>query len=128
MTPLAAASSGGHTDIVRNLLNVGALVDLPALPFSRSPLYLAAQHGHTEVVNLLLAHGVDAGRVSLSMSHVPSATAFVSLFTCYFSVSYTLQQSTVYMQMSSCLFLASLCFLYNSPAPVSRSCSVSVSW
>ncbi|CAG2255177.1 unnamed protein product [Mytilus edulis] len=57
--PLNIACEGGHTHIVRALLQNHADVSLCNLD-GKSPLYLACTCGHTEVVKLLLQKNADA--------------------------------------------------------------------
>lgn len=58
LSPLYAAAVRGHIDVVRLLLNRGAIVR-PADPDIPPPLYGAVQGGHRNVVELLLASGAD---------------------------------------------------------------------
>ena len=55
---LHAASSSGHVDIVRMLLNRGASVDLPGR-FGATPLMAAAGYGHLSTVHVLLQHSAN---------------------------------------------------------------------
>lgn len=57
-TPLHYAVSGGGTDVVRWLLEQGAVIDAPA-PNRSTPLMMAARYGASESVELLLARGAD---------------------------------------------------------------------
>jgi hypothetical protein len=57
-TPLIWASSRGHTEAVRLLLEAGADVDLEAND-GQTALMRAADYGHAEVVELLLKSGAD---------------------------------------------------------------------
>jgi ankyrin repeat protein len=54
------ASGGGHTEIVRLLLNKGADIDARINVDGVTSLILAARFGHTEIVKLLLGKGVNA--------------------------------------------------------------------
>ena len=55
---LHGASSSGHVDIVRELLNRGASVDLPGR-FGATPLMAAAGYGHLPTVHVLLQHSAN---------------------------------------------------------------------
>ena len=57
-TPLIWASSRGHTETVRLLLEAGADVNLTAND-GQTALMRAADYGHAEVVELLLKSGAD---------------------------------------------------------------------
>lgn len=59
MTPLHHAVYGGHLDVVRLLLDHGALPGVNSSPMVRH----AANNGRVEVVRLLLDHDADATRV-----------------------------------------------------------------
>ena len=50
-TSLHLASAGGHTDVVRLLLQCGATPDC-STERSHRPLHLAAQYGHSSVVGV----------------------------------------------------------------------------
>jgi hypothetical protein len=58
-TPLFMAAQEGYVEIVRVLLEHGALVDTAPTDNS-SPLVMAVGEGYPEVVQLLLEHGADA--------------------------------------------------------------------
>ena len=55
---LHAASSGGHLDIVRELLKRGASVDLPGR-FGATPLMAAAGFGHLSILFVLLQYSAN---------------------------------------------------------------------
>ena len=57
-TPLTAASSAGHSDIVRYLLENSAYVN-ETDHFGRSALHLASDNGHLDIVNMLIFKGAD---------------------------------------------------------------------
>jgi ankyrin repeat protein len=57
ITPLALAAQKGHLEIVKELLNMGALIDNS--PNSFTPLHHAVKNGHLEVVKELLNKGAD---------------------------------------------------------------------
>lgn len=57
-TALWAASTGGHLDVVKVLVENGASVNQPTLTQS-TPLRGASFHGHMEVMDYLLASGAD---------------------------------------------------------------------
>ncbi|KAG1672377.1 hypothetical protein FOA52_010995 [Chlamydomonas sp. UWO 241] len=52
-TPLLAAASGGHSDVVTTLLNARASVD-KATNHEETPLSVAAFYGHEGMVTMLL--------------------------------------------------------------------------
>lgn len=55
-TPIVFAAQNGHTEVVRVLLDAGALADLQ-VDDGLTGLILAAQNGHGEIVELLLTAG-----------------------------------------------------------------------
>ncbi|VDI29237.1 Hypothetical predicted protein [Mytilus galloprovincialis] len=57
-TPLLLATTFGHTDIVKLLINHNCDID-PHDWFPITPLYLAALCNHVEIVGVLLEHGCD---------------------------------------------------------------------
>jgi len=57
VTPLMAASHGGHVELVRRLLAAGARTD-PVDRLHKPAIVYAAGQGHAEIVALLLDHGV----------------------------------------------------------------------
>jgi ankyrin repeat protein len=57
-TPLRAASSRGHIDVVRVLLDQGANVN--TIDKRKTPLYSAYRSQQLEIMRLLLEHGADA--------------------------------------------------------------------
>jgi len=61
-TPLCHASYEGEADIVKLLLEKGALVDGNDLT-ATTPLMLAAQEGHLEIVKILLNEGAELHRL-----------------------------------------------------------------
>ncbi len=67
ITPLWSASQNGHADVVRELINAGALLDVMPYKESRLPIHQAAQGGHLEVIQTLLEFGA---------SLTPEANAF----------------------------------------------------
>ncbi|CAM9377579.1 unnamed protein product [Chrysoparadoxa australica] len=69
-SPLGIASSRGHADCVKALLEAGAEVDL----FSgerRSALHAACEAGHLPVVQLLLHYGADVNACTQTMHLTP---------------------------------------------------------
>lgn len=54
-TPLHYASDGGHTSIVKSLLNAGAEINRRD-QYGRSPIQLAAMYGHVATARAILAH------------------------------------------------------------------------
>lgn len=57
-TPLHYAASGGHTQVMRFLLDKNAYIDA-ASPSGNTPLMMAVLYGSEDSVELLLAHGAD---------------------------------------------------------------------
>jgi ankyrin repeat protein len=57
-TPINEAATYGHLDVVRYLLQAGAVLDTTEP--EQNPLFGAIYGGNLEVVKLLLAHGIDA--------------------------------------------------------------------
>lgn len=53
--PIIEAASNGHVEIVKLLIEKGAVID----PRDNEPLRLASKHGHLEVVKLLLKNGAN---------------------------------------------------------------------
>ena len=74
-TPLLEASLGGHSDIVRYLLEQNADVNEADI-FGRSALYYAYQNGHLDVVNMLLSKGADIKAVA-AIGHTPLIKAIL---------------------------------------------------
>lgn len=72
------ASAGGHTDVVRLLLQAGAVPD-SSTERDHRPLHLAAQYGHSPVIQ------VRCVRWSLLLSTVRSF-GFISVYTVDFSL------------------------------------------
>jgi ankyrin repeat protein len=82
------ASSNGHIDVVKLLLEHGA--DVKAIGMSlrhfsssfhsqlkvdesnNTALHMASSNGHTNVVKLLLEHGADVKATSMSLRHLSS--------------------------------------------------------
>lgn len=59
ITALMLASRDGHTEIVKLLIDAGALVNTETYEHGYTALYLASMKGHLEVVKLLIANGAD---------------------------------------------------------------------
>ncbi len=55
--PLATASFNGHLDIVKLLLQNGAIIDVSSS--EKNPLFSAIYNGHFEVVKCLVESGID---------------------------------------------------------------------
>ncbi len=72
-TPLMEASQGGHSGVVRLLLNAGAEVDHQS-KFGSSALILSAANGYDEIVAILLENGANSnlrkrnGKTALMMA------------------------------------------------------------
>jgi len=64
ISALHAAAGGGHTEIVRMLLDHHADVNVISTSKGISALHAAAGGGHTEIVRMLLDHHVDVNVVS----------------------------------------------------------------
>lgn len=62
-TPLHYAATGPEPQIVKLLIERGAVVDAEA-PDKTTPLMMAARYGKEESVDLLLAHGADPKRTN----------------------------------------------------------------
>jgi hypothetical protein len=58
-TPLIAAASTGHNDMVALLLDHGAQIDRLDCKDGYSALMMAAYHGQTETIRLLMSRGAD---------------------------------------------------------------------
>jgi ankyrin repeat protein len=74
--PLLGAVAEGHTDVARQLLADGAVVDarypvLGGFNDAHTPLLVAARDGHTEIVGLLLEAGADVNAVEPTFGAVP---------------------------------------------------------
>lgn len=67
---LAAAASGGHTDMVRQLIDHGADVDARDRS-GQTPLHLAASQDQSEIVRLLLDGGADIDAPELQHGYRP---------------------------------------------------------
>ncbi len=63
-TPLRAASSGGHLDVVHLLLQHNANVNDARGSTNWTALHEASYYGHPKVVKLLLEHGAEVNAVS----------------------------------------------------------------
>ena len=59
MSLLMTAALHGHSDLVRYLLEQGAVVSVREVVYGYTPLMLAAAHGHGEIVPMLIAGGAD---------------------------------------------------------------------
>ncbi|MGL4234037.1 MAG: ankyrin repeat domain-containing protein [Casimicrobium sp.] len=70
LTPLCGAAEGGHLDMVRYLLGIGASVDGTDLS-AASPLMLAAREKHLEVVKCLLDAGSEVNRLGCVQRFLP---------------------------------------------------------
>jgi uncharacterized protein len=60
--PLVMAAYLGHTDVVRMLLDAGALVSAVDPEMKATALHAAAYAGRTEAAKLLIEHGIDINR------------------------------------------------------------------
>ena len=60
-TPLVAAASNGHLEVVRFLCEAGADKDKP-MQDGATPLFIAAYQGHLEVVRFLCKAGADKAK------------------------------------------------------------------
>ena len=56
---LHVASQGGHLEVVKYLLSVGAVIDVETGMDQSSSLVLAAQEGHLDVLSFLISAGAD---------------------------------------------------------------------
>ena len=65
VSPLRGASSNGHKDVVRLLLDYGAKPNLASGDHGLTALHIAVLHGHNDVVELLLDGGADPNAVDL---------------------------------------------------------------
>jgi|GEM_PF-5019451 len=57
--PLNSATMKGHTQVVKDLLQLGATVDNPDSFTKKTALHHAAENGHLEIAENLLKHGAD---------------------------------------------------------------------
>jgi ankyrin repeat protein len=75
--PLHEAAFFGHIDMVRFLLECGAEINAPILPFGHTALYLAAQQSHYDVVQCLISSGarldVADRLMGTSLLHIAAA-------------------------------------------------------
>eukprot|EP01059_Diplonema_ambulator_P011539 TRINITY_DN214_c0_g2_i1.p1 TRINITY_DN214_c0_g2~~TRINITY_DN214_c0_g2_i1.p1 ORF type:complete len:283 (+),score=76.66 TRINITY_DN214_c0_g2_i1:1-849(+) len=91
-TPLCLASEEGHLEAVKELIRLGAALDLPNYYYrapgvthdvvGESPLYLAADEGHLDVVRVLIAAGADVMRNAIDNStalHVAARQGHLSI-------------------------------------------------
>lgn len=91
-SPLWDASWKGHAQIVRDLLNAGAIVDA-AHNDGRTPLRVAAYNGHLDVVKVLLHAGADLelkandGKTALDLAKVNRRQPTVDFLTKFAKVS-----------------------------------------
>ena len=74
MNPLHSAARGGHTEVVRLLLDRGASTEgkMSATEdgyWDRTPLHCAAEEGHINVVRLLLDRGANI-QTTMSVSAI----------------------------------------------------------
>ncbi|KAK6513075.1 hypothetical protein TWF506_009238 [Arthrobotrys conoides] len=67
-TPIHQAAQGGHTEVVKILLEHGAACD-PRDNDGTSPLYAASQSGYTNIVEMLLKQGANAEVICTSGSN-----------------------------------------------------------
>lgn len=72
-TPLKIATSRGHVDIMKLLIDRGALVDKPT-KVGLTPLFFAVQSGYVDAAELLIKHGANVSAVS-EMGTMPLHTA-----------------------------------------------------
>ena len=61
-TPLYTAAEQGHVEVVRALLEDGAITDVATEPRGFTPLYAAAANGYVAVVNTLVQGGADVNQ------------------------------------------------------------------
>ena len=59
LTPLQAAATDGHINVVRAILDFGWWTDETTLWCQRTPLFFAVENGHQEIAALLLERGAD---------------------------------------------------------------------
>ncbi len=59
LTPLHAATIGGHEEAIKLLLDNGALIDPTEKEENRTPLHIATQNGNKRIVELLINRGAD---------------------------------------------------------------------
>ena len=64
---LDAASMGGHTDVVKLLLDKGANVNKPSGNMGWTALSSAAYKGHTDTVKLLIERGADINKAIVAL-------------------------------------------------------------
>lgn len=75
--PLHEAAFFGHLDMVRFLLDSGADINAPVLPFGHTALYLAAQQSHYDIVQYLIKRraclGVTDTLMGTGLLHLAAA-------------------------------------------------------
>ncbi|OIW28155.1 ankyrin [Coniochaeta ligniaria NRRL 30616] len=82
-TPLHLAASAGAADVVKEMLELGALVDA-ADRLGRTPLHMAARYGRVDALDVLLEYGAVAELVHEKLWHGATPKAEKELGDCKF--------------------------------------------
>ena len=73
--PLSMAARNGNLEIVKLLVEHGAVVDIGKEAGDRTPLLEAAGHGHAEIVKFLIAKGADVNARGKGLTPLLAACA-----------------------------------------------------
>ena len=71
--PLACAAFNGHLDIIKLLLQNGAVIDVSSS--EKNPIFSAIYNGHTEIVKYLVEYGIDL-KASYEMGKLKHVDAY----------------------------------------------------
>ena len=97
-TPIQAASAGGHTDIVYDLIAAGANVNTVGGILRRAPIYNASRFGRTDMVRALIAAGAHVNITdyagSTPTSRPPALVAILTSYTISLQLAQALAKQT----------------------------------